>query len=88
MYQKYLIINAVLIDIDECRAGTNACDQTCYNAPGTYTCECDTGYTLNSNGFTCDGMHPYGGNSSVAKSCCFYCCVVVVVVAVAVVVQI
>ncbi|XP_040205585.1 uncharacterized protein LOC120936885 [Rana temporaria] len=40
-------------DIDECSAGTNACDQNanCSNIIGNYTCTCREGF--NGNGFTC-----------------------------------
>ena len=42
-------------DINECTLGTHRCVQTCTNTAGSYTCGCNTGYMLNSNGFTCDG---------------------------------
>ncbi len=44
------------IDNDECLARTAVCIQNCHNTNGSYTCGCDTGYTLNSNGFSCDGI--------------------------------
>ena len=42
-------------DINECETGISECDQTCYNNNGSYTCSCDTGFTLNSDGLHCDG---------------------------------
>lgn len=49
--------NAVLMigfaDLDECQAGTSLCEQNCGNTAGSYTCSCNAGYTLSSNGFTC-----------------------------------
>ena len=42
-------------DIDECRMGTHGCDHICSNDPGSYTCSCNTGYDLTSNGRTCKG---------------------------------
>lgn len=33
-------------DIDECALGISGCDQICVNDPGSYHCECNTGYTL------------------------------------------
>ena len=33
-------------DIDECTLGISGCDQICINTPGSYHCECNTGYTL------------------------------------------
>lgn len=34
----------------------NSCSENCHDTVGSYTCSCNAGYTLNSNGFTCDGM--------------------------------
>lgn len=33
-------------DIDECALGISGCDQICINTPGSYHCDCNTGYTL------------------------------------------
>jgi len=33
-------------DIDECSLGISGCDQICINTPGSYHCECNSGYTL------------------------------------------
>ena len=44
------------IDIDECSTGDHNCTQNhlqCVNRPGTFICECVTGYEL-LNG-TCEG---------------------------------
>ena len=36
--------------------GSNGgCDQICNNENGTFSCDCNAGYTLNINGSTCDG---------------------------------
>jgi hypothetical protein len=50
-----------LIDIDECTTGSNYCDKqmgrgTCNNTAGSYSCGCTAGYSLASNGYTCNGM--------------------------------
>ena len=34
---------------------TNNCEQTCINNDGSYTCQCRTGYQLNSDEMTCVG---------------------------------
>ena len=31
------------------------CDQICINTVGNFHCNCTESYTLNENGFTCDG---------------------------------
>ena len=49
-------------DADECAAGTDTCDQICLNTMGSYTCSCNTGYTLNSDRTTCDGMWTCDGS--------------------------
>ena len=40
-------------DIDECSRGTDNCDHTCTNTDGSYTCGCNTGYFLESDGHSC-----------------------------------
>ena len=43
-------------DIDECASDdTNSCEQQCINSVGSYTCKCNDGFTLNSDGTTCSG---------------------------------
>ena len=53
--------NALLMyqytDIDECSEGTHNCDQVCTNTEGSFTCSCNSGYTLLSNGRSCIGMY-------------------------------
>ena len=43
------------LDLDECNLGTHGCHgyATCNNTAGSYTCECDDGYT--GDGFNCTG---------------------------------
>ncbi|EDV26971.1 uncharacterized protein TRIADDRAFT_54443 [Trichoplax adhaerens] len=40
-------------DYDECEYGTHQCNQTCINEEGTYTCECQSGYMLESDNRGC-----------------------------------
>ena len=47
--------NSVL-DVDECATGNGSCDQVCVNAPGSYTCKCNTGYALAQDGHNCSGI--------------------------------
>ena len=44
------------LDIDECSDGINNCNQLCINTFGSYLCNCQTGYKLNSDNYTCIGM--------------------------------
>ena len=45
------------LDIDECSEDTNGCSQTCNNTEGSFTCGCNDGYLLHSDGITCNGMY-------------------------------
>ncbi|XP_015263308.1 PREDICTED: epidermal growth factor-like protein 8 isoform X2 [Gekko japonicus] len=40
-------------DLDECRAPVPLCAQQCVNTPGSYSCQCDPGYTLGPDGKSC-----------------------------------
>ena len=45
--------------MDECAANPGPCDATnggCTNSEGSYTCTCTSGYELNADGSTCDGI--------------------------------
>ena len=42
-------------DIDEC-TGSNNCHQVCINTEGSFTCGCEAGYVLDSEGATCSGI--------------------------------
>ena len=43
----------------ECGTDNGGCEQNCVNTVGSYTCSCNTGYTLNSDGHNCDGENNY-----------------------------
>ena len=45
------------VDIDECSDGTHNCPQTCMNTEGSFTCGCNSGYILDTDGTTCNGMY-------------------------------
>lgn len=42
-------------DDDECMLGTDDCVQNCHDTPGSYNCSCNPGYSLNTDGFSCNG---------------------------------
>ncbi|MCG8621971.1 MAG: hypothetical protein MJE68_08265 [Proteobacteria bacterium] len=43
-------------DINECVRNTDGCDHNCVNTIGSYTCSCRTGYSLEANRRSCEGM--------------------------------
>ncbi len=47
-----------ILDVNECLGVSTICDQNCHNTIGGYTCSCNTGYTLDRNGYTCNGIMP------------------------------
>ncbi len=55
------------IDNNECRSSdTNSCHQVCNNTPGSYTCSCNVGYRLGSDGRTCTGQ-PWHSHKKLAN---------------------
>ena len=53
---SYSILIYICTDVDECSDGTHNCDQVCTNTNGSYTCSCNSGFTLGSDGQSCTGM--------------------------------
>ena len=52
------ILSFLTSDFDECQSNqTNSCSQFCINAPGSYSCACENGYSLNDNKKSCDGTY-------------------------------
>ncbi|VDK38961.1 unnamed protein product [Taenia asiatica] len=44
------------VDIDECKGEADVkvmCEQRCVNTPGWYECQCESGYELQPDGFSC-----------------------------------
>ena len=42
--------------IDECSDGTHNCSQICINTNGSFICECNGGFLLDTDRATCKGM--------------------------------
>ena len=42
-YSNIILYN---VDVDECDTDNGGCEHTCTNSVGSYTCSCNTGYTL------------------------------------------
>ena len=57
-----------LPDVDECTAGTDSCQHNCVNTVGSYTCTCNSGYSLNGDGQSCSGIYL----TSVLNKGCYY----------------
>ena len=52
--QCFISLNT--LDFDECASeNSNGCQQNCSNTEGSYTCSCNVGYTLDEDGYTCNG---------------------------------
>ena len=51
------LLSAVIPGVDHCADGSHRCEHECHNiVGGSYTCSCPVGFSLNSNGYSCDGM--------------------------------
>ena len=46
-------------DVNECRRN-HPCEYRCENTVGSYKCHCKKGFSLNSDGKTCDGKYGAG----------------------------
>ena len=46
------------VDINECMEGNDSCIQNCTNTDGSYMCNCSSGYRLNNDGYSCNGIAP------------------------------
>ena len=53
----YYTYTFIYPDNDECSLGTDDCTHMCINTDGSFTCGCNSGYVLNTDGFTCNGKH-------------------------------
>ena len=43
-------------DINECTSRSHNCAQACTNTAGSFTCSCNSGYTLAADGHSCTGI--------------------------------
>ena len=56
--RRSIIINSLFVspsDNDECLSSNGFCAQQCINTAGSYSCRCNHGFFLDSNGRTCSG---------------------------------
>ena len=69
---SYTHNNFHLADTDECTMNTHACDHVCHNTPGSYSCSCRPGYTLDlSDRRTCTGNVYSTRHSIYEKTTCY-----------------
>ena len=52
---KFIVL--MVSDINECAEMNGGCQQLCFNTDGSRLCSCKHGYTLNSDGYSCDGEY-------------------------------
>ena len=53
-----MFIRSILfIDVDECATNQHRCSQGCKNSVGSYLCSCVDGFTLDNDGYTCNGNY-------------------------------
>ena len=51
-----------ITDVNECTEGMNQCQEICQNMIGSYTCDCNDGFMLSTDGRSCIGNkfnYPY-----------------------------
>lgn len=46
----------LVLDINECQDDNFGCSDACINTLGSAHCICPSGYEMNADGRTCDGM--------------------------------
>ena len=54
---KYTYIHTLHPDVDDCGDENGGCSQICINTEGSFTCDCNTGFVLDSDGATCNGEY-------------------------------
>ena len=59
-----------IIDIDECTADTDGCEQQCMNTLGSFECQCSSGYVLSSDGRTCEDIDECEQNTHNCQQVC------------------
>ena len=77
----------LIIDVDECALNTDNCTQLCTNLVGSFECSCFSGFTLDTDGSSCNGNAliavglglglvkdaSYSSPKMLACSCCYRC---------------
>ena len=60
MYENVLM--SVISDVNECLNQAGMCQHgRCINTVGSFTCQCQAGFILASDGLNCIGLYQYSG---------------------------
>lgn len=46
-----------ILELDECEFNKHQCEHICVNRIGGYECDCFSGYSLKSDGYTCESKY-------------------------------
>ena len=65
-----MVIIYFISDIDECAEGTDGCAQICVNEDGSYSCSCQSGYQLASDGRGCTDIDECADNMDNCSQIC------------------
>ena len=49
------------LDTNECMKDNGGCEHNCTNEVGSFVCGCDTGYSIDDNGFNCTSEYSFMG---------------------------
>ena len=55
----YVIFPVIYVDINECNTNKGGCEHSCSNTPGSYSCSCNTGYSLDLDNRGCSRKEGY-----------------------------
>lgn len=67
------------VNVNECLVNNGGCDQTCRDAEGSYSCECNSGYILSQDLMKCDDDNECSRNPCLSSETCvntygsYYC---------------
>ncbi|VDK69664.1 unnamed protein product, partial [Cylicostephanus goldi] len=62
--------NVPLLDINECSVGNGGCSQLCINLPGSFECQCKTGYIMTYDRRTCEDINECVANNGGCQHMC------------------
>lgn len=54
-----MLINIHSLGINECDLGTHNCAQKCTDTLRSYLCDCNNGYELDADGYSCNSKYNF-----------------------------